>query len=51
MVGIVVENNYLSVSDKTESGLAKQTIKNSKDPVEREKAQQKYEELLEKTLQ
>lgn len=45
-----VENNYLSVSEKTELEIAKQTIKNSKDPAEREKAQQKYDALLEKIL-
>lgn len=28
----VVENNYLSVSEKTEFELAKQTLQNSKDP-------------------
>ncbi|EGL8664817.1 hypothetical protein IGU65_004745, partial [Escherichia coli] len=47
---VVVENNYLSVSEKTELELAKQTLKNSKDPVEREKAQQKYDALLEKDI-
>ena len=31
-----VENNYLSVSEKTELEIAKQMIKNSKDPAERE---------------
>ena len=46
----VAENNYLSVSEKTELELAKQTLKNSKDPVEREKAQQKYDALLEKDI-
>ena len=46
-----VENNYLSVSEKTELEIAKQTIKNSKDPAEREKAQQKYDALLEKDIQ
>ncbi|MEY8713636.1 cytidine deaminase-like fold-containing protein, partial [Mangrovibacter phragmitis] len=45
-----VENNYLSVSDKTELEIAKQTLKNSKDPAEREKAQQKYDALLEKDI-
>ena len=43
--------NYLSVSEKTELEIAKQTIKNSKDPAEREKAQQKYDALLEKDIQ
>ena len=46
-----VENNYLSVSEKTELEIAKQTLKNSKDPAEREKAQQKYDALLEKDIQ
>ena len=46
----VAENNHLSVSEKTELELAKQTLKNSKDPVEREKAQQKYDALLEKDI-
>ncbi|EMB1124206.1 hemagglutinin repeat-containing protein, partial [Escherichia coli] len=45
-----VENNYLSVSEKTELEIAKQTLKNSKDPAEREKAQQKYDALLEKDI-
>nr|BBV27491.1 hypothetical protein [Klebsiella pneumoniae] len=36
------------MSEKTELEIAKQTIKNSKDPAEREKAQQKYDALLEK---
>lgn len=45
-----VENNYLSVSEKTEFEIAKQTLKNSKDPAEREKAQQKYDALLEKDI-
>lgn len=42
-----VENNYLSVSEKTELELAKQKLQNSKDPVEREQAQQKVNELME----
>ncbi|EFT3090152.1 VENN motif pre-toxin domain-containing protein, partial [Escherichia coli] len=46
----VAENNYLSVSEKTELEIAKQTLKNSKDPAEREKAQQKYDALLEKDI-
>ncbi len=45
-----VENNYLSVSEKTELELAKQTLLNSKDPVEREKAQKKYDALIEKNI-
>jgi len=44
------ENNYLSVSEKTELELAKQTLQNSKDPAEREKAQQKYDALMEKDI-
>lgn len=46
----LVENNYLSVSEKTELEIAKQTLKNSKDPAEREKVQQKYDALLEKDI-
>ncbi|WP_275554334.1 VENN motif pre-toxin domain-containing protein [Mixta sp. Marseille-Q2659] len=45
-----VENNYLSVSEKTELELAKQKLQNSKDPAEREKAQQKINELHEKDI-
>uniref|UniRef100_UPI004055FB13 VENN motif pre-toxin domain-containing protein n=1 Tax=Lelliottia amnigena TaxID=61646 RepID=UPI004055FB13 len=45
-----VENNYLSVSEKTELEIAKQTLKNSKDAAEREKAQQKYDALVEKDI-
>ncbi|NTX80779.1 filamentous hemagglutinin N-terminal domain-containing protein [Serratia proteamaculans] len=45
-----VENNYLSVSEKTEFEIAKQTIQKSKDPAEREKAQQKYDALREKDI-
>ncbi|WP_081826932.1 VENN motif pre-toxin domain-containing protein [Siccibacter colletis] len=45
-----VENNWLSVSEKTELEIAKQTLKNSKDPAEREKAHQKYDALLEKDI-
>ncbi len=44
-----VENNYLSVSDKTELEIAKQKL-NSKDPAERERAQQKYDALREKDI-
>jgi filamentous hemagglutinin len=44
-----VENNYLSVSEKTELELAKLKL-NSKDPVEREKAQQTVNELREKDI-
>ncbi|CAI1014096.1 hemagglutinin repeat-containing protein [Serratia quinivorans] len=42
-----VENNYLHVSEKTELELAKQKLQNSKDPAERELAQQKINELKE----
>ncbi|EOP5823102.1 contact-dependent inhibition toxin CdiA [Escherichia coli] len=45
-----VDNNYLSVYEKTELEIAKQTLKNSKNPAEREKAQQKYDALLEKDI-
>ena len=38
------------MSEKTELELAKQTLKNSTDPAEREKAQQKYDALLEKDI-
>ena len=43
------ENNYLSVSEKTELELAKQKL-NSKDPAEREKAQQTINTLREKDI-
>ena len=45
-----VENNYLSLSEKTELEIAKQILQNSKDPTEREKAQQKYDALREKDI-
>lgn len=45
-----MENNYLSVSEKTELELAKQKLQNSKDPAEREQAQQKVNELREKDI-
>jgi len=45
-----VEYNWLSVQEKTELEIAKQTLKNSKDPAEREKAQQKINELREKDI-
>ncbi|WP_233499028.1 hemagglutinin repeat-containing protein, partial [Pantoea graminicola] len=45
-----VENNWLQVNEKTELEIAKQTLKNSKDAAEREKAQQKYYALLEKDI-
>lgn len=38
------------MSEKTELEIAKQTLKNSKDAAEREKAQQKYDALLEKDI-
>ncbi|AEF47600.1 filamentous hemagglutinin family outer membrane protein [Serratia sp. AS12] len=41
-----VENNYLSVSEKTEFEIAKQKL-SSKDPAERVQAQQKVNELME----
>ena len=44
-----VENNWLSVSEKTELELAKIKL-NSKDPVEREKAQQTVNKLREKNI-
>ena len=44
-----VENNYLSVSEKTELELAKLKL-NSKDPAEREKAQRTINELREKDI-
>ncbi|WP_289781086.1 hemagglutinin repeat-containing protein [Pectobacterium versatile] len=45
-----VENNYLSVSEKSELEIAKQKLRNSKDPEEREQAQQKYDALMEKDI-
>nr|WP_241197640.1 hemagglutinin repeat-containing protein [Pantoea agglomerans] len=42
-----VEQNHLHVSEKTELELAKQKLQNSKDPAEREQAQQKINELNE----
>ncbi|MDC6108491.1 hemagglutinin repeat-containing protein [Serratia rubidaea] len=45
-----VENNYLSVSEKTELEIAKQKLQNSKDPAEREKAQQQINDLREKDI-
>ncbi|KYQ98298.1 hypothetical protein AWY96_07140 [Serratia plymuthica] len=45
-----VENNYLSVQEKTELELAKQKLQNSNDPAEREQAQQKYDALMEKDI-
>lgn len=45
----VVENNYLSVSEKTELEIAKQKL-NSNDPAERERAQQKINDLREKDI-
>jgi hypothetical protein len=38
------------VPEKTELEIAKQTLKNSKDPAEREKAQPKYDALIEKDI-
>ncbi len=45
----VVDNNYLGLSDKTELEIAKQKL-NSKDPAEREKAQQTINDLREKDI-
>ena len=45
-----VENNYLSVNEKSELEIQKQILQNSKDPAEREKAQQKYDALREKDI-
>ncbi|WP_213927817.1 hemagglutinin repeat-containing protein [Serratia marcescens] len=45
-----VENNYLSVEEKTKLELAKQKLQNSKDPAEREQAQQTINELREKDI-
>ncbi|TKI02084.1 VENN motif pre-toxin domain-containing protein, partial [Martelella alba] len=42
-----VENNFLSVSEKSALEKAKHIVKSSKDPVERDKAQQKVDELIE----
>uniref|UniRef100_UPI003075B372 VENN motif pre-toxin domain-containing protein n=1 Tax=Proteus faecis TaxID=2050967 RepID=UPI003075B372 len=44
-----VENNFLSVSEKTELEIAKQKL-NSNDPAEREQAQQTINELREKDI-
>jgi len=49
-LGVIVENNYLTQPEKTEFEIAKQILKNSKDPAEREKAQQKYDTLREKDI-
>ncbi|HDX8417256.1 TPA: VENN motif pre-toxin domain-containing protein [Yersinia enterocolitica] len=42
-----LENNYLNVSEKSELNIQKQKLQNSKDPAEREQAQQKINELIE----
>ncbi|MZI91499.1 hypothetical protein F6X50_20985, partial [Dickeya dianthicola] len=42
-----VENNYLSVSEKSELEIAKQKLRNSKDPEEREKAERDVARLIE----
>ncbi|MBP0999244.1 hypothetical protein J8629_19520 [Serratia fonticola] len=47
---VVVENNFLSVEEKTKLELAKQKLQNSKDPAEREQAQQTINELREKDI-
>ena len=44
-----VENNFLSVSEKTELEIAKQKL-NSKDPAERDKAQKTINDLREKDI-
>lgn len=46
---VEVENNYLSVSEKTELEIAKQKL-SSNDPAEREKAQQTINDLREKDI-
>lgn len=46
---VVVENNFLSVSEKTELEIAKQKL-NSKDPAERDKAQKTINDLREKDI-
>ncbi len=46
---VVVENNWLHVSEKTELEIAKQKL-SSKDPAEREKAQQSINALREKDI-
>ena len=45
-----VENNFLHVSEKTELEIAKQKLQNSKDPAEREQAQQQINDLREKDI-
>ncbi|WP_162473710.1 VENN motif pre-toxin domain-containing protein, partial [Serratia microhaemolytica] len=45
-----VENNYLSVSEKTELELAKQALQKATDPAEKEKAQEKINALIEKDI-
>ena len=45
-----MENNFLSVEEKTKLELAKQKLQNSKDPAEREQAQQTINELREKDI-
>uniref|UniRef100_UPI0036D3DE25 VENN motif pre-toxin domain-containing protein n=1 Tax=Pantoea sp. sgz302252 TaxID=3341827 RepID=UPI0036D3DE25 len=45
-----VENNYLYVREKTELEKAKQTLQNSKDPTEREQAQQQINDFREKSI-
>ncbi len=42
-----VENNYLSVSEKSELEIAKQKLRNSKDPEEREQAEKEIARLIE----
>jgi filamentous hemagglutinin len=45
-----VENNYLSVSEKSELEIAKQKLKNSRDPAEREQAEKDITRLAELSL-
>ncbi|GLY63166.1 hypothetical protein Pcaca05_40230 [Pectobacterium carotovorum subsp. carotovorum] len=42
-----VENNYLSVSEKSELEIAKQKLRDSKDPAEREQAEKEIARLME----
>jgi filamentous hemagglutinin len=47
---VVVDNNYLSVEEKTTFELAKQKLQNSTDPAEREQAKQTINVLREKDI-
>ncbi|RNM02257.1 DUF6862 domain-containing protein, partial [Dickeya undicola] len=44
---VAVENNFLSVSEKSELEIAKQKLRNSKDPAEREQAEKDVARLTE----